>query len=119
MGGKQFILPCKLSRNGCFIKTTALIDSGANVFGVMNSQLAVEISRAFNLSFRKLPLPFHPIGFDGKTGTRIERIVILILSLDQRRISFPFLITDLGSHDIIIGRKFLAHYDILVRPQTR
>ncbi|RKF62554.1 hypothetical protein GcC1_146011, partial [Golovinomyces cichoracearum] len=104
---------CKLSRNRLFISTDAHVDGGANLFGAIRTLTACKIAKAFGITFVKLPVPFHPTGYDGRPGLPITHAILLTLSLQERRINFPFLVTDLGHNDILIGKKFLQHYGIV------
>ena len=59
-------------------------------------------------------------GYDGKQGEPISRFIRLHLTLDGRRFyHIPLLILDLGAHDMIIGRKWLAFFDTLVDCRRR
>lgn len=113
IGGQQYLVSCELARNGLFIRTETHIDGGANIFGAIKTRLAYQLSKAFDISFVKLPKPIVPTGYNGKPGTPIELALILTFVLDLRRINFPFLVTDLGHTDVLIGRKFLEHYDLM------
>ncbi|EKD19704.1 hypothetical protein MBM_01656 [Drepanopeziza brunnea f. sp. 'multigermtubi' MB_m1] len=112
IGGPQFLVPIELARNGFFIKTTAHIDSGANIFGAIKTSLASQLSSRFGNKFVTLPHPIVPTGYNGALGDPITYVILLTLTIDRRRINFPFLVTNLGSTDVLIGRKFIAHYDI-------
>ncbi|KAG9246295.1 hypothetical protein BJ878DRAFT_540451 [Calycina marina] len=79
----------------------------------MSSQFAIRIARAFDISFAKIPNPVCPKGYDGKSGAPMDRALLAYMTLMGRRIATPFLITDLGNHDIIIGQRFLKHFSIL------
>lgn len=60
-----------------------------------------------------LPTPCPVKGYDGKPGRPVTQILTLHLSIDDRRQrDIPMLILDLGSHDLIIGRKWFTHFDI-------
>ncbi|KAG9244403.1 hypothetical protein BJ878DRAFT_567608 [Calycina marina] len=56
-----------------------------------------------------------PSGYNGRNGSPITVALLLTLTIDKCRINFPFIVTDLGSTDMLIGRKFLEHYDIAQR----
>ena len=52
-------------------------------------------------------------GYDGRPGKPISQILTLHLEVDGRRQkSIPMLILDLGSYDIILGRKWFTQFDI-------
>ncbi|CAL3962080.1 unnamed protein product [Diplocarpon coronariae] len=112
IGGRQFLVPVELARNGSFIKTVAHIDGGANIFGIIKTSLAYQLSQRLGVKFIKLPKPITPTGYNGLEGETIRFAVLLTLTIDRRRINFPFLITSLGATDVLIGRKFLEHYDL-------
>ena len=112
IGGRQFLVPVELARNGLFIKTLAHIDGGANIFGIVKTSLAYQLSQRFGVKFIKLPQVITPTGYNGLAGEPIRYALLLTLTIDKRRINFPFLITSLGSNDVLIGRKFLEHYDL-------
>lgn len=110
--GRQFLVNIELGRNGSFVKTLSHIDGGANIFGAIKTSLAFYLSKCFDISFIKLPKPIVPTGYNGQSGSPITVALLLTLTIDRRRINFPFLVTDLGQTDVLIGRKFLEHYDI-------
>ena len=112
IGGRQFLVNIELGRNGAFIKSIAHIDGGANIFGAIRTSIALRIRNLFGVSFLTLPKPIVPTGYNGNSGSPITKVVLLTLTINKRRINFPFLITDLGSTDVLIGRKFLEHYDL-------
>lgn len=112
VGGKQFLVNITLARNGLCIKTIAHIDGGANIFGAVKTSTAQQLSKLFQVPVLTLPKPIVPNGYDGKSGKPITSVILLTLTIDRRRINFPFLVTDLGSTDVLIGRKFMEHYDL-------
>ena len=120
MGGKSFTTPCTLSRNGHGVKTTALADTGANAFALIDTQCAQKLSEFLNTPLETLKEPVPLRGFDGHAGTPITKILRCNLSIDQRRqYNLPFLVTDLGSHDIILGRIWLAYLDLWLDVRNR
>jgi hypothetical protein len=63
---------------------------------------------------RRLQLPFliKVKGFDGERAEPITDVILLSFTVDERRFTEqPFLIANLGSHDVIIGRKWLEQQD--------
>ena len=50
--------------------------------------------------------------FDGERAEPITDVILLFFAVDEKRFSEqPFLIANLGSHDVIIGRKWLEQQD--------
>lgn len=99
---------------------TALADSGANGSIFLNTPCAIEAAKFFNTTVIRLrkPVPVH--GFDGKGSHQITHAIILHLLIDGRRcMDVPMLITDLGHHDVIIGRRWLAQHDIWLDVKNR
>ena len=113
MGGKSFTIPCILSCNGYRVKTTALADSRANAFALLNAECTQKISKFLNTPFEKLERPIPIKGYNGQIGKPIESILQIHLRVDGRRqYNVPFLVTDLGHYDVILGRKWLAYLDL-------
>ena len=112
VGGRQFLVSTELGRNGSFIQTSAHIDGGANIFGAIKTSLAYKLCKLFGISFLKLPKPIVPTGYNGEPGEPITLALLLTLTIDRRQINFPFLVTNLGGNDVLIGRKFLEHYNL-------
>jgi Reverse transcriptase (RNA-dependent DNA polymerase)/RNase H-like domain found in reverse transcriptase/Retroviral aspartyl protease len=114
MGGQHLTIACMLSTNGTSVASRALIDSGANGFIFVNTLFAIDLVRSFNITAARLPSPIQVKGYNGKPGKPVTHYIRLHLTVDQRRqYNVPLLILDLGSHDIIIGRKWLAYFDVL------
>ena len=79
----------------------------------MDTQFAIDAAHFFNVPVHPLPTPCKVKGFDGKSTTEIAYAIILHLLVDGRRfLNMPILITDLGQHDMIIGKNWLAEHDV-------
>ena len=120
MGGKHFSISCTISRNGYGIDLHSLIDSGANGFAFMNASFAIEATKFLNVKPVQLKRPIPVKGFDGERGNTITHILILHLTIDGRRQEdIPFCLLDLGNHDVILGLKWMAYFDIWLNPRDR
>lgn len=120
MGGKSFTIPCILSCNGYGVKTTALTDTGANAFALIDTTCAARLAAYLGIEFEPLPSPVPLRGFDGHAGTPITRILRCNLNVDQRRqYNVPFMVTDLGNHDVILGRNWLECLDLWLDVRNR
>ena len=53
-----------------------------------------------------------PIGYNSSPRVLIILALLLILTLNNQQINFPFLITDLRDINVLIGHKFIKHYNI-------
>jgi hypothetical protein len=103
MGGKHFTIPCTLSRNGYGVRSSALVDTGANGFAFINRSFATELSKFLSIKPVRIPNSLSIQGYDGKQATTVSHALILHLTIDTRRqTSLPFYILDLGTHDIIL-----------------
>jgi hypothetical protein len=113
LGGKSFTVPCTLFRNGYGVTTTALADSGANAFALLDTKCAKKISKFLNTPMETLEKPIPVKGYDGQVGTPITIVLRTHFRINGRRqYNMPFLITDLGSHDAILGREWLAYLNL-------
>jgi hypothetical protein len=120
IGRKSFTILCILSCNGYRVKTTALADSKANAFTLLNAKCAQKISKFLNTPFEKLERPISVKGYNGRMGKPIESILQIHLRIDGRRqYNIPFLITDLGHHDVILGRKWLYYLNLWLDIRNR
>jgi len=120
VGGEPLTKKCTISNNGIGIKTYSLLDCGANG----NRFLDVRVARAARIHLRqewqRLKNPIPVKGFDGKPATPITEYIALTLNIDGRNFrKVPFLITTLGSHDIILGRIWFAENDVLIDCKRR
>ena len=115
VGGPHLTVPCTLSYNGYAVQLHALADSGANGFVFINTSCAIDIAKFLNLKVKRLPEPINVKGYNGQAGKAITHILQLHLTVDGRRqYHLPLLILDLGSHDLILGRKWFAYFNILI-----
>ena len=120
MGGKHLTISCTLAKNGYGVISQALIDSGANGFVFINTCCAVDIAKFLGLKTQRLPRAVPVKGYDGQRGQPVTHYLRLHLSVDGRRqYNVPLLILDLGFHDLILGRKWLAFLNILVDVRRR
>ena len=120
IGRKSFTILCTLSRNGCGVNTTALADSGANAFALLDTKCAKKVSEFLNTSLEMLENTVPVKGYDGRIGKPIASILRIHLQVNRRRqYNVPFLVTDLGHHDVILRHKWLAYLDLWLDVRNR
>ena len=108
-------IPCTLSHNGYSVKTKALANSRANGFVFINTLCTINITKFLNLKAQRLSRAINVKGYNGIVGNAITYILRLHLTVDkQRQYNIPLLILDLGSHDLILGRKWFAYLGVLI-----
>src|SRR5436190_1450672 len=120
MGGKSFTIHCTLLRNGYGVNTTALADTGANAFALLDTKCAMKLSEFLNSLLETLETPIPVKGYNGNIGMPITSLLQAHLRVDgQRQYNVPFLITDLGNHDLILGWKWLSFLDLWLDVRNR
>ena len=112
-------MPCTISANGLGIKSSSLIDTGANGYAFIDTKLAQLAEQFLGVEPQPLPLPCTVRGFDGKPAESAKKYIDVLLLIDGRAIKAPMIILNLGDHDIILGRKWAAHADVLVDCRRR
>ena len=81
--GDAFILPCTISNNGLGIKTSSLIDTGANGYTFVNTQFAKIVERFLGIKPSILKDPCKVRGFNGQQTTPITQFLELMLMIDR------------------------------------
>jgi predicted aspartyl protease len=119
LGGTAFTLACTVSNNGLGIKTSSLIDTGANRHTFIDTKFAKAVERFLGVSPSPLKTPCKVRGFDGQQTTLITHSIELALVVDGRRIHTPMLIVGLGEHDMILGRKWFVETGVLIDCKNR
>src|SRR5436189_5390293 len=100
--------------------TTALTDTGANAFALLDTKYATKLSEFLNSPLETLETPIPVKGYNGNIGTPITSFLRAHLRVDGwRQYNVPFLITDLGNHDLILGRKWLSFLDLWLDVRNR
>ena len=74
LGGKSFTMLCTLFRNGYGVTTTALANSGANAFALLNTKCAKKITEFLNTPIETLEKPILVKGYNGQMGTPITSV---------------------------------------------
>ena len=111
---ESFTVATSIVKNGHSVALKALIDTGANGFAFINTDLAILIAQHFGIRTIPLETECSVRGYNGKSETPITHAMLLNLIVDGRRqLDIPMLIVELGQHDIILGRKWLAEFRIL------
>jgi hypothetical protein len=110
IGGKSCTILCTLFCNRYQVLTSALADSGANTFTLIDTQYAAKLTNFLNILIEDLPKPIPIYGYNGWVRQPIISILRIHLCINRQwQYNIPFLITDLGSYNIILGRKWLAY----------
>jgi len=115
IGGRAFTVSCNLSSNGKTVtQLFALPDTGANGFAFMDTRCAVTTAKFLGLPFERLKKPIAIKGYDGHRGKAVTHYLRCTLAIDNRRlVRVPFLVLDLGNHDLILGALWFAHFDVM------
>src|SRR5947207_11433590 len=120
VGGKSCFIPCTIFRNGYQVFCSALADTEANAFALLNTECANKISTFLITPLEPLPHPVRIHGYDRQDGQLVTSVLWAHICIDGRRqYNVPFLITGLGSHDMILGRKWLSYLGLQVDVRKR
>ena len=104
--GKSFTVTSQVGKNGYSVRTNSLVDTGANGHAFIDTACAIDIAKFCQAYAYPLKEAGYIKGYDGQTRKSVTHVIFLNLLIDGRRLAdIPFLITDLGQHQIILGRK--------------
>jgi transposase InsO family protein len=120
MGGNGFRVPTSISKNQIALKTTALADTGANGYVFCDTTKALEAIKYCGIKTKRLGKPIPIKDYAGRPGQPITHGIELDLILDG--VMYPdtfMLITDCGSHDLLIGFHFFTQHQILLDPANK
>ena len=120
LGGLGFHIDSQLAYNGLSFPMTTLADTGANGYLFMNTKKAIELARFHNIHTEQLKQPAKTKGFSGTEGPQITHTIKMHLIVGGRRfLNQPFLILNLGQHDVIIGRRWFEQHDVWLDVRNR
>jgi len=120
LGGSSFTVPSAIACHGYAVSIDSLVDTGANGQIFIDADLAVDLARTWNRKLYKLPFTCGTRTFDGKPGPELSHVILLHFHLDGRRyLNTPMILADLGQHQMIIGRKWLANQDVWLDVKNR
>jgi hypothetical protein len=120
VGGKSCTVPCHIFNNGSKVSSFALADTGANALALIDTRSAQATSKFLSIPIERLPNPIVVRGFNGVNAPPITTILHLYIYVDRRRLyNVPFLITDLGGHNIILGRKWMSYLGVSLDVRRR
>ena len=120
LGGQQFSVSSHIGKNGYGVETDSLVDTGANGYAFINTKFAIQVARFCQTPAVRLQAVCYVKGYDGKTKEPVTHVIFLDLRIDGRQFKeVPLLIADLGNHEMILGRKWLAEQDIWLDVRNR
>jgi hypothetical protein len=110
---KSFTVLCILLRNRCRVNTTALANTRANAFALLDTECAKKMSKFLNTLIETLEKPVLVKGYN----RHIRRLIMLILQTHlqinrQQQYNVLFLVTDLGYYNVILSHKWLTCLDL-------
>ena len=109
----SLVFGAQLAVNGRTVEVSCLGDTGADGYIFVNENL-VGLLASLGLRTRRLPEPCPVTGFDGGLRDPITHAVKLPLMIDGRvQIRQPMLVTELGKHDVILGKMWFAEHGVL------
>ena len=113
LGGQGFHVDSQLAYNGLSFPMTTLADTGVNGYLFMNTKKAIELARFYDIHTERLKQPAKTKGFCRSEGPQITHAIKMHFIMGGRRfLDQPFLILDLGQHDVIIGQQWFKQQDM-------
>lgn len=105
MGGTHFLYLCTISFNAINTTFYLFIDIGANGFVFITLTFARDFANFIGARFQRLRSLIPILGFDSKPGRVIFYCLRLHLTVNRKKqLLVLFLVTELGSHKIILSR---------------
>jgi hypothetical protein len=85
IGGKSCTIPCTLFHNKYQVLTSALADSEANAFTLINTQCAIKLANFLNTPIEDLPKPIPIHKYNGRVGQPITNILRIYLYINGQQ----------------------------------
>jgi hypothetical protein len=105
--------------NGLSLTANALVDTGANGYIFVNRSFADKIKKFLPVEVLKDPIPVPVGGYKGSIDQEIEEGIKTHLRIQGRFIRDQMLVVVDMNHELILGRKFMDYYDLLVDTRRR
>jgi arsenate reductase-like glutaredoxin family protein len=80
---KSFTIPCTLSQNRCKVTTTALANTKANAFALLDTKCAKKISEFLNTLLETLERPVLVKGYNKQIGKPITSTLHIYLQINK------------------------------------
>ena len=114
IGRRQLLVDCTVGWKGKTMTFQALVDTRANAYALINQKHVRSLTKVLQMPEHGLIRPIPLRGFDGQLSKAIRQVLEVDLSLRQHVQARQYLlVAKLGSHDLILGRKWLADHDVL------
>lgn len=111
--GQGFNVDSQIAYNGISILMTILADTGANGYLFIDTQWAIEMAKFFGIPTKQLSKLISMKGYNNQPGTAITHTITCHLLIEGWwLLNQPLLVTPLGQHDLIIGRRWFAKHDV-------
>jgi RNase H-like domain found in reverse transcriptase/Reverse transcriptase (RNA-dependent DNA polymerase)/Integrase zinc binding domain len=113
MGGSPLTVPCTLIKNGIGIDIDILADTGANGFAFIDTTLANQLCEGLGLKLTPLVRTIRAKGYDGRNGQAASHYLNIHLIVEGRRqYNIPFIVLNLGAHEVILGRMWFEYFRV-------
>jgi transposase InsO family protein len=114
-GSDSFVKPILVSSDGYTVEVKTLVDTGADLYSVIDEAIAIKLCRRFNIATIPLNQQGAVTSYNGEGTTPLTHAMYLDLIIDKRILrKVPFLILDTNQrHDMILGRMWMAENDVL------
>ena len=104
----------RVAINGRTVDVSCLADTGADGYIFIDYSLVSAMIRGLGLRTRRLPRDYPITGYDRALRELITHTVKLTLMIDERVQQQQYiLVTDLGNHDLILGRIWFEAHRVL------
>ena len=113
----SFAMPCKIAFNGNAVAIKALIDTGANAYVIIDTNLA-KAFRDRTGAPRDDMEKIHLGGFDGKKSQEIDKITWAHLYIDGRQCRWTPCVEVRMSQPLIISMLWMAAHNVDVSYRT-
>ena len=108
-------MDCRLSSIGKVIQFKALINTSTNGYTFLNTKLISVLCDALDIEPQQLAKPKEVKAFNGQRVHRITHRVYPYITIDgYSELTAPFLITNLGAYNIILGYPWIKRYGVSI-----
>ena len=113
MRGSPLTVLCTSIKIGIGIDISILADPAANGFAFIDTTLANQLCKGLGLKLTPLVRTIQAKGYDGRNGQAASYYLSINLIVEGRRqYNIPFIVLDLGTHKVILGRMWFKYFRV-------